>query len=369
MAEDIPKRKILQSLAAELRRARRKFKRVSVPILDKAESAIVRLRHASSARAKFFRNGHDDFVLYRIVGNDLPPRHHSNQSYENLQFILENEQEFSDCEKWFVLNRIHDQQKRDSIVELLERKRQNFFEIKFDARTYADIPLDYSRLPGEGFFESETWTQMVPEMRQRAILSVVRLKNLYLMNNNGARNAALEHGRTRAKWVMPFDGNCFVTHQGFEGIRHIAVTQSHLPYHIVPMARVTENRLLLDPAYCPVANEEPQIIFHAKSPERFDEAYPYGRRPKVELLSRLKVPGPWSRWHMDPWDLPHSVSHTDKHLYAISKGWVGRLHSGDSTAETGPGSEKRRMDKRNAAILAAIAHMDRATGAEPGRTE
>ena len=35
------------------------------------------------------------------------------------------------------------------------------------------------------------------------------------MNNNGARNAALREGRRRAKWVLPWDGNCFVTEEGW----------------------------------------------------------------------------------------------------------------------------------------------------------
>ena len=34
-----------------------------------------------------------EFILYRAIGNDLPPRHASGQSYTNVKFILENENE------------------------------------------------------------------------------------------------------------------------------------------------------------------------------------------------------------------------------------------------------------------------------------
>jgi hypothetical protein len=35
-------------------------------------------------------------------------------------------------------------------------------------------------------------------------------KNLYTMNNNGARNLMIEEGINEgAEWIFPFDGNCF----------------------------------------------------------------------------------------------------------------------------------------------------------------
>lgn len=33
----------------------------------------------------------DTFVLYRIIGNDLPPRHRVGQGRDSLRFILEME--------------------------------------------------------------------------------------------------------------------------------------------------------------------------------------------------------------------------------------------------------------------------------------
>ncbi|TIV70940.1 MAG: hypothetical protein E5V89_12390, partial [Mesorhizobium sp.] len=50
----------------------------------------------------------DSFVLVRIIGNDLEPRHRKGQSYDNALFILDNESDFPDCEKVWLVNRITD---------------------------------------------------------------------------------------------------------------------------------------------------------------------------------------------------------------------------------------------------------------------
>ncbi len=47
-----------------------------------------------------------DVVLYRIIGNDLPPRHQYGQVYTNIRFILENEIALPNWSKRWVLNRI-----------------------------------------------------------------------------------------------------------------------------------------------------------------------------------------------------------------------------------------------------------------------
>ena len=61
----------------------------------------------------------DNFVLYRIIGNDLPPRHERGQSLRSLRFILENEPALEACEKHFVVNRIVDTAMEAEIIELL----------------------------------------------------------------------------------------------------------------------------------------------------------------------------------------------------------------------------------------------------------
>ena len=45
-----------------------------------------------------------EFLLIRIVGNDLEPRHRVGQSRDNLAFILEHEPPLPGCEKRSMRN-------------------------------------------------------------------------------------------------------------------------------------------------------------------------------------------------------------------------------------------------------------------------
>jgi hypothetical protein len=181
-----------------------------------------------------------------------------------------------------------------------------------------------------------------------------RYKNNYVMNNNGARNTALEDGRSRAQWVLPWDGNCFVTHDGWQEITEIISTNPDMPYHIVPMARLTNNEELLKGGFRPEAKEEPQIIFHKDSKERFNGEFFYGRRPKVELFWRLGVPGPWDEWRREPWDLDFPAFSSDAGCFSTG-GWVARLSSGQAHQEVSKGEEA--FQSRGLARIEAISSM------------
>jgi hypothetical protein len=65
-------------------------------------------------------------------------------------------------------------------------------------------------------------------------------------------------------------------------------------YVVVPMARIQNNTDLLDLGFDPFANEEPQLAFRCDANEQFNEAFPYGRFPKIEMFWHLWVPGNWS---------------------------------------------------------------------------
>lgn len=152
------------------------------------------------------------------------------------------------------------------------------------------------------------------------------------MNNNGARNAALRQGLLRAKWVLPWDGNCFLTHSAWNEIVSIVRSKPYFKYFIVPMTRVQNNQDLLNPDSRPEPTQEPQIIFRYDAKEEFDESFPYGRRPKVELLWRLGVLGPWIKWKKEPWDLPFPENSPEAGQF-IFAGWVARLFSGNPELE------------------------------------
>ena len=300
----------------------------------------------------------DSFVLYRIIGNDLRPRHRSGQSRDNVAFILAHEPELESCEKRWVINRITSPGAEAEIIDLLERHRQRYIRIPFDLEEYARIDWALEDFPSPGFFMSQRFLDLDERAKVRAEQHVRWRKNAYVMNNNGARNAALADGRGAAKWILPWDGNCFVSADAWRDVRAAVVERPYLPYFVVPMARIPDNARLLDGRHRGPAKEEPQIIFRKDAREAFDERFVYGRRPKVELLYRLAVPGPWDRWwHFDPWDALPGPLATEAGQFATA-GWVARLNSGMPELEVGTGSSGLRGDARIEAIAATIDRLD-----------
>lgn len=338
------------------RRARRKLSAGHNGLADTAAEITAQRRDPAYEARMAARP--DDFVLYRIIGNDLEPRHSDGQSIRNVQFILENETPLQDCRRKWLLNRIYDPAAEAQILALLHRYGEDYTRIPFSYDDYAQVPFDVSLFENPGFLESREYRKLDPEVRLRAKAQSYRLKNNYVMHNNGARNAALFAGRNEAKWVLPFDGNCFLTPDAWEELRGTVLAQRHLHYFTVPMARFATNEELLAHSHRPDAKEEPQILFRCDAAEHFDAAHPYGRRPKVELLVRLGVPGPWDNWRMDPWDLPMSDRSPDAALVGTA-GWVARLASGKPHLERSVAeASKARTTARSEAIIATLDKLD-----------
>jgi len=224
-------------------------------------------------------------------------------------------------------------------------------------REYRRTAWDFECFP-EGFFLRGAYSELSAYDRARAVVRTYRYKNNYIMNNNGARNVALREGRRRAKWVLPWDGNCFVTEGGWRDLVEQIKSQPYLKYFIVPMARVTDNLTLINPDCLPHTTEEPQVAFRCDAENEFDEAFAYGRRPKVELLWRLGVPGPWDKWQDDPWDLPRPRRSKEASQFDRA-GWVARLFSGRSDLETqSKQTLKNRGVARAEAIISTINHVE-----------
>jgi len=300
----------------------------------------------------------DSFAFYRILGNDLYPRHKKGQTLDNLRFILEHEPDFEGCEKRFVLNRILDESQEQHIVALLEEYGHSWIRIPFHAREYRNIGLDMSILPEPGFLSSPAFQQMDESVRDRFVLALCRRKINYLTNNNGARNAALEDGRARARWVLPWDGNCFLSQRAWDAVRNDMLKAPDAKYFIVPMARMLDNQPLIDGGVIPEAVEEPQILFRSDAVQQFDPAFCYGQRDKVELLWRLGAQGSWSEYHDDPWDLPRprvAVAAGE----VSGAGWVARLFSGMPALETSTDlAVAHRGFARSMAIRATLEQLD-----------
>ena len=274
-----------------------------------------------------------------------------------MRFILEHEPRFEDCERRWILNRIVDAEEREAIIELLERSGEQYTQIVFDEGEFCRVSFDVDSYPYPGYLSSAEFERLGPEQTQRAYTAAYRMKNNYVMNNNGARNHALEDGHARAKWVLPFDGNCFLTAEAWGDIRQTVTEHPHVPYFIVPMQRITDNSTLLDGSIAGDPTAEPQIIFRFDATERFNEAHPYGRRPKVELLRRLEVPGPWQYWRDDPWDQPTRPPAPEAGQFRAA-GRVMRLASGVSHLEvSGTEGLRGRGFARQEAICETINHL------------
>lgn len=312
----------------------------------------------ASYEASDISNHDDSFVLYRIIGNDLHPRHKKGQSITNLKFILQNEKEFEGCEKRYIVNRIIDKDQEKQIIKLLDEYKQKYTVIPFSSKEYHRIPFDTSCLPEPGYLASRHFSELSLRDQRTIIAAVYRLKNNYIMNNNGARNVALNEGKTLAKWVLPWDGNCFLTQKAWKEIRRDVIKSPYFKYFAVPMARITDNNQLINNRKAPRAIEEPQLIFRKDTTEQFNEQYSYGRRPKVELFWRLGIPGSWDTWKIRSWDQPKRPLAEDAGQFGVA-GWVARLFSGVGKLEEGSLSGfKDRGDARNEAIISTIQYVD-----------
>jgi hypothetical protein len=321
------------------------------PSVDRAALAENYRRTPLSAEA-------ESFILYRIIGNDLPPRHAPGQGQANLRFILEHEPPLPGCGKRFVVNRIVDPEQERAVRNLLDQAGVAYLHIPFDPDTYRKMPWDIEGLPVQFAPWTKRFWDLAPGHQRRALMRLYRHKNNYVMNNNNARNAALREGRTLAKWVLPWDGNCFVTASAWQEIREAVRAAPELPYFIVPMARVTDNSELLDGDTRPPACDEPQILFRRDVALEFDPEYPYGRRPKVNLLWRLGVPGDWDGWAIEPWDHPCPPFAGEAGAFGYA-GWVARLFSGRAGLETGDQRKAIIADRGRVRVEAVCGLLDR----------
>ncbi|CAG8670222.1 106_t:CDS:2, partial [Dentiscutata erythropus] len=155
---------------------------------------------------------------------------------------------------------------------------------------------------------------------------------------NGGRNIALAHGKSQlnARWILPFDGNCFLTPNAFAEIRaRLNLFGDQYKYFIVPMARLLNNSQLLEELDVrPTTPEEPQIIFRYDSAKVYNEQMRYGRRSKLEMLWRLGFPPSSShKTPGAPWEPTDSYPNKAEEIQYQSAGWVFRLFSGQVSQE------------------------------------
>lgn len=266
------------------------------------------------------------FVIYRIIGNSLPPRHGPDETYNNLQFTLENEPDLPACDKRWVLNRLVDPEIEAKCIKLIRASGQKYHTIPLDEAAYKTAFLDASGMPRSlnPFVQDSSKSDKALLVQSKEW--IFRHKSLAAINLNDARNRAIELGRKDALWTLPLDGWCYFTPEAWEGFTENVARNKDAFYGVLPLERVKDNAQLKTTAKAAEAFDEPQITFRRDAPDRFCERLRYGNFNKSELLVRLGVPGRWTEWKPAYWDLTPSPEAVAPGRFFVG-GWVYRLAS------------------------------------------
>ena len=107
-----------------------------------------------------------------------------------------------------------------AIIALLDRHGQSYFRIPFVMDEYASVGWELDWLTErELVFEKDPAGGELNHVGRQLAMRVRRGKNAYVMNNNGARNAALRAGRGNgaqsrgdapwADWRRRVGGSCY----------------------------------------------------------------------------------------------------------------------------------------------------------------
>jgi len=237
------------------------------------------------------------FILLRAIGNPMPPRHDSEQAYQNLAFTLEHEQSFPNVDKYWVLNRIVDENLLSRLVELLEKYEMKYTIIPFSLSDYEKLNYNftlYQPIP-DAVHQKDYIFDKDKFMIRFVNEAITNEKNHYVTNQNAARNMMINIGKqSGADWVLPWDGNCFLHAKAYKQMcRQLLSLPEGTKYAITPMNRASDNAEVLEADYKPNPIEEPQVILHSTAEGRFNALMRYGRRNKVEFIQRMKAKGFW----------------------------------------------------------------------------
>ncbi|CAI5488445.1 unnamed protein product [Closterium sp. Naga37s-1] len=207
--------------------------------------------------------------MYRIIGNNMPPLQCPSQLLWNTQYALRHEGELEGCEKRWVINQIVNRTERALLIDSLLAHGYSLNHILIRRLNLSKIS-QYPR---------EQWLDVVTAQ-------------------NEARNAAIDDGvRAGARWILPLDGNHFITQEAWAAIRRSAeqAESKGYMYFKVPVHRLHAEQkpawLHANSTFTTIRRYIPQMIesqlaFRNDAPERFKAGMVYGMQNKLELLQR-----------------------------------------------------------------------------------
>lgn len=255
-----------------------------------------------------------NFIITRILGDELPPRDIPGRRLEALRWILANEPKFPDSQRLWVLNVAADPVLLEAYKNVLIEADEQYIQYGRDWTTYDPKADRYERI-------------------RRAI------------DINGARNYCIRAGIDRAGFIFVLDGDCFFLQKDWDvvaqGILANQAGPAPVQYFSMPTQRVAAG----DPERALEASvTEPMLCFRYDAEQRFDESRRFGDCPKQELLWRLgHDPGP---------SQSHRLIAT--HL-CVQVGLVRHYANGDDASES---SVERRMQLRDAALTQLLARVE-----------
>lgn len=230
---------------------------------------------------EYYQNYKYKYGIIRILGNNLPGVHSDTQTYDNLKFTLENENDFNNCEKIWIINRIIDPILEEKYINILKKFNKKYLVIPY-------IKSDYEKLKNNNFVNlNELENIKNITNRNYKIFNKLYNHSLYLININGSRNYGLDYGKQKYLYTFILDGSCFFTKEQFNLIdTNLDETNEYL---VIPMLRLDKNNINID--INKMEKVEPQLGFKNSSKLKFNEKLPYGIGNKVELLRVIKARG------------------------------------------------------------------------------
>lgn len=229
-----------------------------------------------------------DFVLSRIIGNELPLRDEPGGRLEAYKFIMR-EPDLPGVFKRWVINRVYNQEYLAKIVNLMLEYEQSFAINPFSG-------VDYRKC----------------KTRDE--------KTIYAINANVGRNFILK-SRNLAEYNIVLDGECMFTEKAWKQVTATIRRHQNHQYFSIPMKRIHADHFYsVDHDTLPP--EEPQLIFRHDSKMSFNENMVYPVHDKCELLWRLGH----SRGHK----MQHILDRTDQ---CVSAGYVLHINTGREGVE------------------------------------